>query len=340
MTKPIVTVALMMLFEEGKFRLQDPISKFMPEFQEVEVFVKEEKGKILTEKSRREITILDLFTHTSGLSYKFIEGDPIDKLYSEKMAFDKIKSLPTDKIINIISSIPLRFHPGTYFRYSWGIDVLGRLIEILSGKKLDEFLNEKIFQPLEMKDTAFYIPEEKLARFAQIYLKTEEKSLQLLNTPGINERYNEKWRFLSGGGGLTSTIKDYFNFALMFLHKGKFKAKQLLKPETIELITENHLKKSKTIHDLALNRFIVDAIQVKGYGMGLGIRVRIKESILLTPIGEHGWLGLAHTYYWVDPLNEVIGLFMTQVFSSENIFMGTVDFERVVQLAYAGLSQE
>jgi CubicO group peptidase (beta-lactamase class C family) len=191
-----------------------------------------------------------------------------------------------------------------------------------------------------MKDTASYVPEEKLARFSKTYSMTEENGLQLFDTLYVNEWYNKNWGFLSGGHGLTSTIKDYFNFALMFLHKGKFKGKLLLKPETIELIAENHLKDSKTIHDLALDRFVVDALKVKGYGMGLGIRVRIKESVMPTPIGEHGWLGIAHTYYWVDPLNEVIGLFMTQVFSPESFFMGTVDFKRVVQLAYAGLSLE
>lgn len=317
MTKPIITVALMMLFEEGKFTLNDPISKFLPEFKETEVFVKEEDEKIITEKLEREITILDLFTHTSGLCYGFFEEDPIDKLYNEKFGpfMTKTKSLSLEQGIQILSTIPLRFQPGRFFRYSYGLDVLGRLIEVLSGELLDEFLNERIFQPLEMCDTAFHVPEEKVHRFAKIYEYTEENKLQLLNGLSEIERYDKQNKFLSGGLGLVSTTKDFFNFALMLLKKGKYNEKRLLCPETIDLIAQNHLKKNRTITDLALNRFLVEEdMKLNEYGQGLGVRVRIKTGKAPGVIGEHGWEGAANTYYWIDPLNEVIGIFMTQVF--------------------------
>ena len=154
MTKPIVASALMMLFEEGEFLLEDPISNYIPEFRNVEVFIKEEDGNLITTKSEREITILDLFTHTSGLSYGFFPDDPVDKLYNQRLSYEKIKSLTLEEVINLIPPIPLRFQPGEYFNYSWGIDVLGRLIEVLSGQKLDHFLQERFFKPLEMVDTA------------------------------------------------------------------------------------------------------------------------------------------------------------------------------------------
>jgi CubicO group peptidase (beta-lactamase class C family) len=335
MTKPIITVALMMLHEAGKFDLNNPISKFIPEFKDMKVFIKDEDGKIITEKLERQITILDLFTHTSGLSYGLFEEDPIDKLYNEKFAFEKIKSLSLEKVIKIISTIPLRFQPGKYFRYSYAIDVLGRLIEVLTGNTLDEFLKERIFQPLEMTDTSFYIPEEKINRFIMIYSYLEDSKLQLIKLPSVIERYNETYKFLSGGLGLVSTTKDFFNFALMFLNKGKFKEKRLLCPETIDLITKNYLENDQTITELALNRLIVENfLNLNEYGQGLGIRVRIKDSKDLGIIGEHGWGGAAHTYYWVDPLNEVIGIFMTQVTFPHPSF----DRTSLIPLAYEGLN--
>ncbi len=335
MTKPIISIALMILFEEGKFDLNDPISKFLPKFKEMKVFVKEEDEKIITESQEREITILDLFTHTSGLSNGLFEGDPIDRLYNENLSFDKIKSLTLEEVIEIISSVPLRFQPGKFFRYSYGIDVLGRLIEVLSGQSLDEFLNERIFQPLKMTDTAFHVPEEKLNRFTKIYSYNEIDKLQLVNTPNVIEKYDKNYKFFSGGGGLVSTTKDFFNFTLMFLNKGKFKEQRILSPETIELITRNYLKNNQTITESALNRVIVENIlNLNEYGQGLGIRVRIKDNKKLGIIGEHGWGGAAHTYYWIDPKNEVIGIFMTQVTFPHPSFNRT----DLLPLAYEGLN--
>jgi CubicO group peptidase (beta-lactamase class C family) len=337
MTKPIITIASLMLFEETKFKLDDPISKFLPEFKNVRVFVKEEKtGEIITEDLEREITILDLFTHTSGLSYGFLENDPIDKIYREKLIYENLKNLTLEQVIKIISNIPLRFQPGKHFRYSYGLDVLGRMIEVLSGKSLDEFLNRRIFSPLEMNNTAFYVPEEKMNKFAKIYSYNEASQLQVINTPEITKRFEGNYKFFSGGTGLVSTIKDFFNFTLFLLNKGKFKEKRLLNPETIDLMTRNYLEKNQTIPELALNRFIVEnLLNLHEYGQGLGIRVRIKDSKELGIIGEHGWGGAAHTYYWIDPLNEVIGIFMTQVTFPHPI----LDRGDLIPLAYEGLKR-
>jgi CubicO group peptidase (beta-lactamase class C family) len=336
MTKPIISVALMTLFEEGKFKLHDPISKYIHDFKDLKVYVGEKDGKIVTEDLEREITILDLFTHTSGLAGGYYEDDPIDKLYIENFAFDKTKLLSLKEVVQVLSKLPLRFQPGKYFRYGYGIDVLGRLIEVISGCSLDKFLEERVFQPLEMTDTAFFVPEEKMARFTQIYSYSVEEKLQLITTPKVTQRYTRDQKFFSGGGGLVSTINDYFNFILMFLNKGKFKEKRLLYSETVDLITKNHLKNNQTITDMALSRTIVDYLRLHEYGQGLGIRVRIKENNLQSGVGEHGWGGSAHTYYWVDPLNQVIGLFMTQV------TIPHPNFDRVslIPIAYEGLRQK
>jgi len=342
MTKPVITVALMQLFEEGKFNLHDPISKFLPEFQSMKVFAKEEDGQIVTEKLENEVTIINLLTHTSGLCYGHFDVDPVDKLYIDKLTFDKSKNISLNEVVKIISSIPLRFHPNDSVRYSYGIDVLGRLIEVLSEKDLDDYLHERVFIPLEMNDTAFYVPEEEINRFAQIYVSNEEpKNLQLLKTPNVHEPFKKGYKFLSGGGGLVSTIKDFFNFTLMFLNKGTFKGKQFLKSDTIELMVKNYLKDDKTIPELSLDldRLAFKEFKLDGYGQGFGIRVRISEGSIPTPIGEHGWEGYAHTYYWVDPLNEIIGIFMTQVVAS-NPTVRIIDVERIIQLVYSGLSQK
>ena len=316
MTKPIITIGLMMLYEEGKFELEDPISNFISEFKGMKVFVEEEENKIITEELERNITILDLLTHTSGLSYGFFEDDPIDKIYKERLV-DKLKSLTLEEAMKILADIPLRFQPGKYFRYSYSIDVLGRLIEVLSGQSLDVYLREKIFQPLEMENTSFFVSEDKFSKLAKPYLYSSGNHLNLIETPNVIERFSKDYRFFSGGGGLVSTLNDYFNFTLMFLNDGQYKDNILLKPETISLITKNHLKGNRTITDFAFSKQLAESMKFHAYGHGLGIRVLIGEGLTLAGKGEHGWGGAAFTYYWIDPQNEVIGLFMTQVFSPD-----------------------
>ncbi|MHA2256199.1 MAG: serine hydrolase domain-containing protein [Candidatus Heimdallarchaeaceae archaeon] len=335
MTKPIVAIALMMLFEEGEFLLEDPISNYIPEFSNVEVFVKEEDGKLITTKSEREITILDLFTHTSGLSYGFFAENPIDNLYNERLTYEKTRSLPLEEVINVISSIPLRFHPGEYFNYSYSTDVLGRLIEVLSGQKLDQFLQERIFKPLEMVNTDFFVSDKDKTKFAKPYLySADSKEIQLFTASSAYERFTKDYKFLSGGGGLVSTLNDYFNFTKMLLNKGKFKKIQILTPKTVELMTRNYLSENQTIGESQIEKLI----ELHDHGQGLGMRVRIKEGTFTPKIGEHGWMGIARTYYWVDPLNDIIGIFMTQVYpaSPETIIFNR---EQILKLVYEGFHQ-
>jgi CubicO group peptidase (beta-lactamase class C family) len=335
MTKPITAIGLMMLYEDGKFQLNDPIGKYIPEINNMEVFVKEENGKIITEKLKRDITILDLFTHTAGLSYGFAIDDPVSKIYNEKLNAEKMLSLNLKDLVELIATIPLRFQPGEQFRYSFAIDILGRLIEILSGKKIDVYFKEKIFLPLEMKDTDFRIPANKISRLSKIYNFTQDEKLLLNDSQAILLRYTNKNKCFMPGGGLVSTLPDYFNFVLMFLNNGKFKDKQLLQQKTIELMTKNHFKDNKTITDLAIDEYWKTHPIFKSYGYGLGFRVRIKEDETRVAIGEHGWSGLGGTFYWIDPDREVIGLFMTQLLVQG--LKPAIDYLKLLTLAYEGL---
>ncbi|MFX0207080.1 MAG: serine hydrolase domain-containing protein [Candidatus Hodarchaeota archaeon] len=339
MTKPIIAVALMILFDEGKFELNDPISKFLPEFSNLRVYVKEDNDNMITEELERDITILDLFTHTSGLSAQFLLdfgafNDPIDKLYYKSFPHDKLKSMSLERVVKRIPLIPLRFQPGRHFKYGFGLDVLGRLIEVLSERPLDEFLDERLFQPLDMSDTGFRVPREKLNRFAKIYIYNEENELEIFTNPGVDEPYQENYNFLCGGGGLVSSTRDFYNFTLMCLDKGRFKDKRLLDSETIDLITKNHLKNNQTIPTLIMEGDPIAGyfMGLKGYGQGLGVRVLVEEGIRPSAIGEYGWAGAAETFFWVDPLNEVIGLLMIQVLPDF-----TAEIQKIMQLSYKGL---
>ncbi|NHK31849.1 MAG: beta-lactamase family protein [Asgard group archaeon] len=335
MTKPITTVGLMLLYEEGKFKLDDPISKYLPEFEDMKVFLKEEKdGKIITEDSKNKITILNLLTHTAGMSYGY-PNDPVGKIYNEKVAFDKIKSLNIRDVSKIISTIPLRFQPGSHYCYGFSFEILGSLIEVLSGQRLDIFFKERIFEPLEMNDTNYYVPDEKQNRFSKIYFLSKDGALNELKTPYFIDLYKKENLLFFGGDGLVSTIQDYLNFSLMFLNNGKFKNKQFMRQETIELITENHLENNFTIFDKAIDISNIQNLQLEGYGQSLGVRVLVKENIRSSSLGEHGWVGYAQTYYWIDPKQEVIGILFSQFINNSGI--NVFDMSKLQNLSYEGL---
>jgi CubicO group peptidase (beta-lactamase class C family) len=331
MTKPIITVGLMLLYEEGKFNLEDPVSKFLPEFKEMKAFLKEENGEIITEDCKKQITILNLLTHTSGISYGY-PNDPVGNIYNEKVSYDKIKSLNIREVSKIISTIPLRFQPGEHFRYGFSFEVLGNLIEELSGKRLDLFLKEKIFQPLEMFDTGYYVPINKLDRFSRIYFLNDKGKLNELRSPYFEELYKKENILFFGGDGLVSTVMDYLNFASIFLNKGKYKNKQFLKQESLKLITKNHLPNNSTIIDKAIVKENVQNLQLEGYGQGLGVRILIKENIREASLGEHGWYGYASTYYWIDPMQEIIGIFLTQLITG--LGPKAIDIAKLQNLSY------
>ena len=289
MTKPITSVAAMMLYEEGKLKLDEPVSGYIPEFKGLKVYV--ESGK--HEAQVREMTVRDLLRHTSGLTYGFFGNTPVDKMYREKKVFGQQSNLEdmTDKL----GGIPLLYQPGTKWHYSVSTDVLGYLVQKISGQTLEKFFRRRIFKPLGMKDTAFHVAGKKAGRFAVCYGPKADGGLMVVDNPA-NSRYLKKPQLLSGGGGLVSTARDYMRFCQMLLNKGQLDGKRLLRAETVEMMTRNQLPEG-------VNRG-------NDGGFGLGFSVRTKDGKL--PKGEYGWGGMASTHFWISPRDELAVVALSQ----------------------------
>lgn len=320
MTKPIVCTAFMTLYEQGKFDLNDPVSKYISAFADLKVLQRDEKGRETLVDTIQPVTIHHLLTHTSGLAYDFYEEYTVCDLYRQHQILANVGT-SLEKFVHDLCQIPLAFQPGTQWYYSVGIDVIGRLIEIIADKQLAEFLSEMIFLPLGMNDIGFFIPEEKRNRVAAMYGGVDLcapniswSHLMEAWESGANNRLDvsktcpvDDINFMRGGSGLTGSAMDYITFAQMLLNKGEFNDVQILSPKTIEFMHANHV-------DPALLPIGFADWKLTGYGFGLGSRVLLNapESKLIGTEGEYGWVGAAKTYYWVDPKEELIGLFLTQ----------------------------
>jgi CubicO group peptidase (beta-lactamase class C family) len=316
MTKPIICTALMTLLEEGRFRLIEPLAKYIPAFGSVKVL--EADGTLVAPV--RPILIRDLMTHMSGLSYHFVEEAGVGKMYKESKLLAAHHTL--EEAIDDLARFPLAFQPGSRWRYSVGIDVAARVIEVISGRPLGDFLREHLFEPLGMTDTAFGVPPEKRDRVAAIYGRPD------VITPaatmgsefaawmgGVNDRIDVSKSypvdspgvFVRGGHGLFSTIGDYFRFAQMLANGGELDGERIIGRKTLELMHANHVP-------AALLPLEIGGLPMPGYGFGLGSRVLLDVAQSAAPgsVGEFGWSGAAKTHYWVDPKEQVVGLFMTQ----------------------------
>ena len=289
MSKPITSVAVMMLVEQGKVKLDDPVSKHIPQFKGLKVF---NKSGTHNEPSR-PMTVRDLLKHTSGLTYGIFGNTPVDKMYRAKDVLNRNSSL--NDMADKLGQIPLQYEPGTKWHYSVSTDMLGCLVEKVSGQPLGKFFQEKIFDPLDMKDTAFFVAKEKANRFAACYgpglngsliLKDNPKTSNFLTKPGM----------ASGGGGLTSTGRDYMRFCQMLLNKGQLDGNRILKEETVKNMTRNHLPRG--------------VFRSFGSGFGLGFSVQLLDG--KTPKGEYGWGGAASTHFWISPKHDLIVIALSQ----------------------------
>ncbi|MCL4160967.1 UNVERIFIED_CONTAM: hypothetical protein GTU68_022708 [Idotea baltica] len=301
MSKPITSTAIMMLWEKGKLQLNDPISKYLPEFKNMTVAVEnEDQTEILeTPKAKKSITIQDLLRHTSGLSYGlFGKQTAFRKTYSTaKISTNGVTSA---EFVSNLAKLPLKGEPGEVWEYSFSTDVLGRIVEVISGERLGDFMQKNILEPLGMKDTGFYMPKEKMNRVAQGYDYFTKKHPSYLLKAG------EKPSMDSGGGGMLSTLSDYGKFSQMILNKGEFNGVRLLGRKTVEYMTANHLSEKVDKGDLYLPG--------DGYGFGLGFAVRTHTGVSpeVGSVGEHAWSGWAGTGFWIDPKENMISLFMVQ----------------------------
>ncbi len=308
MTKPIASVALMMLYEEALFNLTDAVSQYIPAFENVRVWG---AGGAL-ESPIRPITIQDLLRHTAGLSYGgFAESQsPVDKLYDEADLFNP--KITNTEFVGRIASLPLMFHPGEKWHYSVATDVIGYLVEVLSGKPLADFMQEKIFDPLGMVDTAFHIDPSKLSRFCSLYGKTADSDFGVLDLPESSE-YLPPVALHSGGSGLVSTTADYLQFAQCILNKGELNGVRLLGHKTVGLMTCNHLPAA--LLPIAFEG--AKPMLGMGYGLGFGVMLDTAQTGVMGSVGDHGWGGYAETYFLIDPQEELIAILMTQYLPSQ-----------------------
>jgi CubicO group peptidase (beta-lactamase class C family) len=306
MSKPVTSVAVMMLYEEGAFLLTDPIHKFIPAFADVRVLAQTPAGVDLV-PPQRPIAIRDLLTHTAGLGYGLGE-DYIDQSYKEQIwgALEQKPDATLEEMVEAIATLPLAYHPGQSWRYSMATDVLGYLVQVISGVPFDAYLQERIFQPLGMVDTGFYVPPDKIDRFATNYSPGEDGTgLQVIDAPA-KSRFTRPGHIPSGGGGLASTAIDYVRFAQMLLDGGALDGVRLLSRKSVELMTINHLPPG--LHPFE-NRSM-------GMGLGVGVVIDLARTQRLGSLGTYGWGGAASTNFWVDPQEELIGVFMTQLMPS------------------------
>jgi CubicO group peptidase (beta-lactamase class C family) len=340
MTKPITGVALMSLYERGFFQLSDPVTRFIPEWRDLKVRERAADGSERLVDPQRPMSVRDLLMHMSGLG--FGGGQTLQELFSADDATIGERLAPGARrgsnatlatMVERYAGYPLEFHPGTHWFYSMSTDVCGRLVEIISGQRFDDYLREVIFAPLGMSDTGFAVPDDGVARFAACYRRDSRKNLVLIDDP-LASRYRVPPSFLSGGGGLVSTTPDYLRFCQMLAGGGRFEDTRVLGRKTVELMTTNHLPGDG---DLSSFAFPGGYGEVGFSGTGFGLTMAVTKTPAQTQVigsaGEYMWGGAASTIFWVDPAEDLIVIFMTQLIPS-----GTFNFRAQLKtLVYPAL---
>ena len=309
MTKPIASVALMQLVEEGKVLLQNPVHRFIPSFKDARVFVSGDAEDYETVEPHRPVSIHDILTHMSGLGFS-LGTDTVAEIYRKAGLGFGFRGLALPEYCDLLASLPLVFHPGAQWRYSAATDVVGHVVEVVSGMPLDAYLEERIFQPLKMTDTAFWVTEEKRDRFAEGYTRRDGK---LVPFPG---RYEKPPKLLSGAGGLVGTIDDYHRFATCLLQGGELDGARIIGRKTLEYMTMNHLPGGVDLEAMGKGSVSETAMPGVGFGLGFGVVIDPPANRSLASRGEYLWGGAASTAFWVDPVEAVTVVFMTQLFPS------------------------
>ena len=322
MTKPITSVAFMMLVEECKVALDDPVSKYIPAWEHLGVHAGGFMESFQTRPVARPMRVVDLLRHTSGLTYGFQQNTNVDAAYRRLKLGDVATEGTLDEMIEKLATVPLEFSPGEAWNYSVSTDVLGYLVGKISGIPFETFLQERIFDPLGMVDTAFHVPQEKASRFCACYAVGTLGSKVVSERPILQDDprtspYLKPPSFISGGGGLVSTAADYLRFSRMLLQGGELDGVRLLGPKTLALMTANHLPGGADIPSLSPRSMFTEAAY-DGVGFGLGFATTIAQPATLIPgsTGDFFWGGAASTFFWVDPREDLIGLFLTQLLPS------------------------
>jgi len=307
MTKPITAVAFMMLVEEGHIALEDPVSRYIPAWSDLRV----QGGGV----PGRAMRVADLLSHTSGLTYGIQYRTEIDARYRSALSM-RADGQTLEEFIGVLANLPLEFAPGTAWNYSVSTDVLGYLIERISGQPFDDFLKARILQPLGMTDTGFFVSSSDRHRLAECYVRRADDPLGL---PGrsFEGDLTRPPTFLSGGGGLISTVKDYLSFCAFIVHRGRHGGAQLLSPGTLHLMSRNHLPRELCLPQASRGLFSDGGYAGIGFGLGWATTVDKQQSLMPGNPGDSFWSGMANTFFWCDPSEDLCCVFMTQLLPSE-----------------------
>ncbi len=324
MTKPITSVALMMLAEEGLIGLDDDVATHIPSWKKLGVYASgmptllaNAPPAFITTPPERPMKVVDLVTHTSGLTYGFMMRTSVDAAYRKAKINDFQTPGGLDAFIEQLSTLPLEFSPGTAWNYSVSIDVMGYLVQKLSGMSFGDFLRTRLFEPLGMVDTAFYCPPEKISRFTTCYQPKRGGGLDVQDD-GQKSTYAQPPSLESGGGGLVSTIHDYMRFCQMMVHGGTLDGVQILSPKTVALFSLNHLAGGQELTDMSPPGLFSEAGYAGiGFSIGCGVNVNVAKTRLPGTLGEYFWGGAASTAFWIDPAEELAVVFMTQVIGTD-----------------------
>jgi CubicO group peptidase (beta-lactamase class C family) len=326
MTKPITSVAFMMLVEQGLVALDEPVHKYIPEWKSLGVFQAGTSPAFMTRPPTRPMQIVDLLRHTSGLTYGFQQRSNVDAAYRDKQIGAVEKAGTLDSMIADLANIPLEFSPGEAWNYSVSTDVIGYLVGKISGMPFEQFLKERIFNPLGMTDTDFHVPADKAHRFAACYNATAggmmsfhspnaKGSLTLQDDPTTSSFLSPP-DFISGGGGLCSTAADYLTFCRALLNGGELGDVRLIGPKTLALMTSNHLPGNRDLPEMSRSMFAEATYNGIGFGLGFSVTMDPAKTLIAGSPGEYAWGGAATTSFWIDPAEELIAIFMTQVLPS------------------------
>ena len=333
MTKPVACVALLTLVEEGLIALDDPVAKHIPEWADLQVF-SAGVGPYLTTPPARPMQVVDLMRHTSGLTYGFQNRTNIDAAYRKLKLEDMHGEHDLEGMIQRLAKLPLEFSPGEAWNYSVATDVVGYLVQKISGKPLDQALKERIFDPLKMVDTGFSVREDQRDRFAACYNALPGGKMKLQDDPAKSP-YLAPPKLLSGGGGLVGTAADYLRFASMLTHRGEYEGARILAPKTVDLMASNHLPGGQDLTELSRSLFSESTNAGVGFGLGVAVVFDAPQTLIPCSDGEFYWGGAASTAFWCDPLEQVTAVFMTQLLPSS-----TYPIRRELRtLAYSALME-
>jgi len=316
MTKPITSIVLMQLYEEGALLLEDPVEKFLPEFANPHVMTGGSDQAPVTRPASRSMTIRDILTHCSGLTYGFLRQNPLDALYREQGLGDfTTPDYSLREGMRRLADLPLLFDPGASWNYSMSTDVCGAVNEVITGQTLAQAFAERVFEPLSMLDTGFSVPTTAAARFTSLYAKLKPGELTRIDNAATS-LYLQPPAFLSGGGGLVSTLGDYQKFASMLLAHGVGEGNRLIGRRTLEYMASNHLPGGRLLNELGQSLFAEVAMDGMGFGLGFSVVEDPAANGSLCSAGEFAWGGAASTAFWIDPVEEITAIFMTQLLPS------------------------